>query len=396
VGTTGRHWLTRERLLLYSRIMLAIFVGHFFLAWLAPNLTDLVARPGAIIRNDFAAFWTAGRLALEGRAAAAYDPPTMYAAEQSLIAGFDAELPWVYPPHFQLVVAPFAALPFLASYLTWNLTTLALLVLALYRVAPVNATPWLVLGFPMTYLTFSFGQNGFLTAALLAGPLHCLALRRDLSAGVLLGILTIKPQLGILIPFALIAAGRWPAIASAAGTFACLVLASGVLLGWELWPAFLASLGSAAHNLEAGVLPWKHLASPFAALAFSGLPVAWAMAVQALLALAALVVVTVYWRRRGTPFEVKAALLATGTLLAVPYLFSYDLMIYAVAMTFIAWHGHKRGWLSGERTALAVLWIFPFITAALALETPVHLTPLGSLALFALALRRARQSLASR
>jgi hypothetical protein len=120
------------------------------------------------------------------------------------------------------------------------------------------------------------------------------------------------------------------------------------------------------------------------------------MAVQALLALVALVVVTVYWRRRDTSFEVEAALLAAGTLLAVPYLFSYDLMIYAVAMTFIAWDGHRRGWLSGERTALAVLWIFPFVTAALALETPVHLTPLGSLALFALALRRARQSLASR
>jgi hypothetical protein len=389
VSTARGHWLTDRRLRLYSRVLLAVFVFHFLFAWLAPNLADLAARPGAVIRNDFAAFWTAGRLALEGHALEAYDPASMYAAEQSRIAGFDAELPWVYPPHFQLLVAPFAALPFLAAYFAWSLVTLGLLVFVLYRVAPASATPWLVLGFPTTYLTFTFGQNGFLTAALLAGALLCLGQRRDLTAGLLLGILTIKPQLGILIPFALLAAGRWHAITSAIVTLAVLVLASGLVLGWELWPAFVTALGPAASNLEAGVLPWKHLASPFASLASWGAPSIWAGAVQALLALGALAVTVVVWRRRDLTFEIKAAILASGTLISVPYLFSYDLMIHAVAMTFVAWDGHKRGWLRGERTALAILWLFPFVAAALALGTPVHMTPLGGLALFALALRRA-------
>ena len=230
----------------------------------------------------------------------------------------------------------------------------------------------------------------------MAGALHCLANRRNMTAGVLFGLLTIKPQLGILIPFALAADGRWRAIAAAAATFAGLILASGLLLGWELWPAFLASLGSAAGNLETGVLPWKHLASPFAALAYWGMPALWAGGIQAVLSLGVLGVTLVVWRRSDTSFEIKAALLASGPLLSVPYLFSYDLMIHAVAMTFIAWDGHRRGWLAGERTALAVLWIYPFAAAALALETPIHLTPLGSLALFAITLRRARQSFAKR
>ena len=160
----------------------------------------------------------------------------------------------------------------------------------------------------------------------------------------------------------------------------------------QLWPDFLASLGSAASNLEAGVLPWKHLASPFAALAHWGVPTIWAGAVQALLTVSALAVTTLTWWRRDLTFDVKAAVLASGTLISVPYLFSYDLMIHAVAMTFLAWDGHMRGWLRGERTALAVLWLFPFAAAALALETPVHVTPFGSLALFAIALRRARMA----
>ena len=48
-----------------------------------------------------------------------------------------------------------------------------------------------------------FGQNGFYTAALLIGGLMCLD-RRPVLAGVLFGILTIKPQLGLLLPVILL------------------------------------------------------------------------------------------------------------------------------------------------------------------------------------------------
>jgi hypothetical protein len=398
VTNGGGHWLTRQRLRLYPKIMLAVFVGHFLFAWLAPNLDQLFEYPGAVIKNDFAVFWTAGRLLLEGRAATAYDPEATYEAEQSMIAGFDAELPWVYPPHYQLVVAPFAALPFFPAFLAWSLLTLALLVVALWRLAPMPETPWLVLGFPLTYLVFTFGQNGYLTAALLALALYFLGRRQDLAAGVMLGLLTIKPQLGVLVPFALIAAARWQAIVSATATFAILVVGSGLLLGWELWPLFFETMQWASGRLEAGILPWKHLSSVFTAARIAGLPTAMAYAMHGAVVLAVIVSLCLIWRRDedGTPFALKGALLASGSLLAAPYLFSYDLMFTAVALVLLAWDGLRRGWLAGEPLVLTLLWFYPFAAAALTLVTMVPLTVLGSIALYGVAWRRARASAAGR
>ena len=390
------HWLTRQRLRLYPKIMLAIFVGHFLFAWLGPNLGELIERPGAVIKNDFAAFWAGGRLLLEGRAATAYDPDATYAAEQSMIAGFDEELPWVYPPHYLFAVAPFAALPYFPAFLVWTISTLALLVIALRHLAPMPETPWLILGFPLTYLVFLFGQNGYLTAALLAGALYFLGRRQDVAAGILLGLLTIKPQLGLLLPFVLIAAGRWRAIVAAVATFTVLAVGTGLLLGWELWPLFLETASWASGRLEAGILPWKHLSSVFTAARVAGLPPFWAYALHGAVVLAVLISLCLVWRRDDddVPFAVKGAMLAAGVVLAPPYVFNYDLTFTGVALVLLAWDGLRRGWLVGERTALTLLWFYPFAAAALTLVTTVPLTILGSLALYLVAWRRAAASAA--
>ena len=57
-------------------------------------------------------------------------------------------------------------------------------------------------------LEFTAGQNGFLTAALIGGALGLLE-RRPALAGICLGLLTYKPQFGLLFPFVLIADRRW-------------------------------------------------------------------------------------------------------------------------------------------------------------------------------------------
>ena len=121
-----------------------------------------------------------------------------------------------------------------------------------------------------------------------------------------------------------------------------------------------------------------------------------AYALHGIVAFAVLVSLCLMWRRseREVPFALKGALLASGSLLAAPYLFSYDLMFSAVALLLLAWDGLRRGWLKGEPLLLTVLWFYPFAAAALTLVTMVPLTVLGSIALFAVALRRAVASAA--
>src|ERR1700743_2342480 len=69
---------------------------------------------------DFLAPYAAGRMALQGHAAAAYNPWTHHAVQTALMShGFKGGLAWLYPPQFYFVVAPLAALPYTAAFLLW-------------------------------------------------------------------------------------------------------------------------------------------------------------------------------------------------------------------------------------------------------------------------------------
>ena len=91
---------------------------------------------------------------------------------------------------------------------------------------------------PAVAVNLFFGQNGFFFAALLIGGLINLD-RRPLLAGMLFGILTIKPQLGLLLPVMLVLTGRWRVIAAAAATTLVLFGATCWLYGIDVWREYL-------------------------------------------------------------------------------------------------------------------------------------------------------------
>eukprot|EP01035_Chromulina_nebulosa_P016704 gene16704-22156_t len=168
-----------------------------------------------------------------------------------------------------------------------------------------------------------YGQTGFLTAGLLVGGLRRLG-PRPVFAGVLLGLMAIKPQLAILVPVALAACGAWRAMAAAALTAAACVLLSGAILGWALWPAWLAELPVQAAFAEVSI---NHLRKPtiMANLLQAGVAPAIAHWTQALLAVAMLPVV---WRAfRHGPGPLPMATLFAATFVGAPYAFLYDLTL---------------------------------------------------------------------
>ena len=77
-------------------------------------------------------------------------------------------------------------------------------------------------------------------------------------------------------------------------------------------------------------------------------------------------------------FELKASALATGSLLATPYVFDYDLVVLAVAIAFFARHGLRRGFRDYEISLLAAVWIMPLLSRGIAGVTGI---PLGLLVL---------------
>jgi hypothetical protein len=91
--------------------------------------------------------------------------------------------------------------------------------------------------------------------------------------------------------------------------------------------------------------------------------VAWAL--QFALALAAAVAVALIWRSKAS-FDIKAAALGTGAMLATPYLYTYDLVVLAVPLAFLYRLGRRAQFLDYEPGAIvlacALIASFPFVS----------------------------------
>jgi hypothetical protein len=343
----------------------AYLQGHF--------LTDPQGRP---IANDFVNVWAAGQLARDGAAPAAYDWTLHRAAEVRAVGyDFDGYYGWHYPPPAFFFAAALATLPYLVAAVVWLLTTLAAYVAAIAGILGLRTGVLFALGFPAAIWNVTAGQNGFLTAALIGGTLGFLE-RHPVLAGICLGLLTYKPQFGLLFPIVLIADRRWLAIAVATLTAIVLAALSWLAFGSASWEAFVhwAPISNRV-LIDQGALDWYRLQSVFALVRAHGGSETLAWIVQGLLSLLLAVGLGWLWKSRAE-FELKAAALAAGALLATPYLFMYDLVVLAVAVAFLLRLALPREFLSRiEIAALgaagALILIYPYVKTQVGLAAVV-------------------------
>ena len=332
-------WLTRGRMTFMAIVMLAgTVLALGFLYVTVHGTVDRLNRP---LGTDFSSFWTAGRMALDGRAALAYDWKAHWAMQRQM-HGIDLFYPWRYPPVFLLVAAPLAALPYIPALMVWQMTSLLVALAVFRRILPQTHALLFALGFPGVLVCLGNGQTGFLTAALLGGGVVALPYRQVL-AGVLFGLLAYKPQFGLLIPFVLAAAGYWRAIGAAMATVVLFVGATFALWGWPVWHAFLTSVPlTESIVFEAGSTGFGKFQSIFAWVRLWGGPLPLAYCVQAAVTLAALAACVWVWRS-PTAYRLKGAALLTGALLSSPYMLDYDLIAFGLALALIVAHGLERG-----------------------------------------------------
>lgn len=383
-------WLNAERrrivcwLLGLGAAALLVFVHAT-----ANGLLDYQGRP---LGTDFSQVWVAGRSVLSGEAAAPYDP-ALHWARQREVFGPEAEFyGWLYPPTFLLPAAALAVLPYWPALLAWLAGTGALYAATMRAILPRRETLLVALAFPAVFINAGHGNNAFLTAALLGGGLVLLP-ARPVLAGILFGLLSYKPQFGILIPLALLAGGQLRTFASAAATALLLALASLAAFGWNPWAGFIDSLAfTRTVVLEQGGAGFPRLQSPFAAVMLLGGGLGAAYGAQAVaLGASAVAVAWAWWR--PVDHRLRSAILIVACLLATPYLFDYDLVLVACAGAFFVAHGLDRGFRPWEITGLALAWIAPLFSRSLAGSVHLPLGLLSLILLLALLLRAAHADL---
>lgn len=347
------------------RLLAGIFLA-LFAAYGATYLAVAAARgwPGGF--GDSFALWSFGRFVGEHPAITIYDPVALRSAQLALGMDPGASYPFPYPPSFLLVVWPLGWLP---GWLAW--VALVGVSLPLYLWATVGAN-WrspaslVALAAPTTAIAIVSGQSSLLAGALLAGGLR-LAAGHPVAGGVLFGLLTYKPQLGLLVPVALVAAGLWRTLTVAGATAILLVAATSLLFGLSIWPSWVAALPAFSRQFAAESGEIMHL-MPTILVALLQLGVPPVLAQLAQWAGTATVAAIVWILFRSGPHNLAGAGLLVATFLATPYAFVYDMPVVATAVIWVVAERQRAGDALGTGEVLILM---------LALVSPITL-PAGT------------------
>jgi hypothetical protein len=334
----------------YASHLVAMFRAH---AW-------ILNASGQPLVTNYLMFWLSGKSALTGNAHAAYDPDLLHAAQEAA-AGykFSHYLLWNYPPHYFFFAAAFAALPYLPAFLTWIAGTLGCYVAAIACAARSRIAALVGCAAPAVFINALSGENGCLTAALLSAFLVLLEEHPALS-GVVLGLLTIKPHLGILVPILLVATGKWRTLASAFFTAILCLTGSVVVFGSAALRGFIQSLPAASrYVLVNGTNGWHNIQSIYGLARWLGLNNQYALLAQVCIAAFAVLVLIWLWRQPLPP-ALKAAALALSSLLASPYLYIYDFVVLSVPLAFL-YREHPFDALEIACVALANICVGAFL-----------------------------------
>jgi len=334
--------VTRPPILTVFALLQACLLGIVVFGHLASR-ADPAPGNGAPGTGDFAAFFTGAVLVRDGRGADLYDFAAQKAFQDALLGEGRAEWqPYINPPALAMALAPISALGYSASYLVFTGALALILLSALVYL--MGATPrlsrsfltqattvLLTMGYLPVALTTFGGQNTALTLALLAGTFAAVRRRHTMVAGVLLGLLTFKPQYTILLGLALLLRREWRVVSVAAAVgllhYAIAAAVCGVQWPVDFWTAL------AVHGpLEmADNAPW-HFSLPAAAQRYLPGRVTW-MATG--LGIAGVVALVLASSRRmsitSARFPAFFGMLVAGTLLASPHLQYYEAGILALA-----------------------------------------------------------------
>ena len=350
-------WLTGRRLRAHG-LLVAVALWSVYVWTLAtPTLRD---RYGNLKGTDFLHFYTLGCLANEHRGADLYDMTAQAALEaQRVPDAAGIRYLALYPPQVSIAFAPLARLPYgWALALWWICSGLiyAACCYSVWRACPALRSQGvtvalLALGFPAFFHSIAWGQTSVFALGLFTLMFIFLRNKHEFLAGLALGCLIFKPQLGLAAVVVLGAAGAWRILAGATISSAAQLLAGVLYYGtspFRSWVQMLRNIRNLLPSFEprpyqthclrtfwSMIVPWEHAAF-----------------VLYLISAALVLGVTVaVWRKKDTPLSLRYSALLLASVLVAPHLTVYDLVILAPAFLLLS------DWLVSQPLTPATRWM---------------------------------------
>ncbi len=381
-------WLTAKRIRVHGLLLAVCLWTIYAVDMSTPGLLD---RNGLVKGTDFLHFYTLGTLAWQGRGDLLYDMRAQAELARQILPQAPASLyvP-LYGPQLSLLFAPFSRLPYGWALVVWLFANVLIFVFccyAVWRTRPaLHENRWTILilaiAFPGFFHLLAWGQTPGL--ALLCFTVAYLALQRDrrFLAGLAIGSLIFKPQLGVAAAVVFVWAREWKVIAGALAAGSVQLAAAWTHYGTEVMRAYWRSLRHMGdvlplleprlyqtHSLRSFwslLLPWPHLA----------------LVLYLVSAFGAVVLAVRCWRS-GATLEVRYAALLLASVLVSPHLTVYDLVILAPAFLLLGeWALAQREEHLSALTRLLLYLCYPlFLLGPLARFTHLQLAVVAMMGL---------------
>ncbi len=358
IESKPHNWLTAKRLSAHGTILAACLWLLYAWTLATPGLRD---RNGNLKGTDFLHFYTLGSLAIEHRGADLYDMNAQAALSARRVpqaAGIHY-LP-LYPPHVSLFFAPLALLPYPAALaLWWGYSTLVYGIccysvwLACPRLRDYGRlAAILAVAFPAFFHLIAWGQTSALALACFTVMFFLLREQREFTAGLVLGCLIFKPQLGLAAAVIFVSLGAWRMLAGVVASAAVQLSAGVVYYGMEplrRWFELLRDIRAVMPLLEPK--PYQtHCLRTFWSMLIPWPP--FSLVLYVLSAIAVLGLTIACWRKSpSAPLPLRCSALLVATVLVAPHLTVYDLVILAPAFLLLA------DWLLGQPSSSSTRWL---------------------------------------
>jgi len=334
--------LSRKAALGVYSIFFVCIVGLYFF-----NLDGLRDYSGGdMVGRDFINFWSGGQAALRGEAVELYNG-LQY--RDRLLQEFGEPLSnysFSYPPHSLLLFSPFGALPYIYGLIAWTLGGLGLAYAASKKwFKNFEFSFWIIIG-PAALIALFGGQTGLWLAGIWMLALSLLD-KRPILAGMLIGVLTVKPQMGVLLALFMLCGGHWKAIISASVTASLMILVSIALYGLEPWMLFIHETLPYQSDIiqrKFGIFDYM-VHSPFKWMINlkASSNAAWGLQIPFMIFGA----ISLIWAcRKSVDKRLIIALVSVLTFLFSPYMVIYDMTILTFAVCLYWQYCEQKGQLN--------------------------------------------------
>jgi len=354
---------------------------HFAIGLLMLMITAgygvLVLRAGleANAGKDFSQLWLGGRMLVAGRTAALYDPEVQKAVYRQADPQGRAPAVWTqrdqmigsffYPPMTAAVYSTLSWLPLTTAsvvngYLNIGFALLSAWFLshALTPCVSFRTAALAILVFPACFVALALGQNALASLAVILAAWHLCSRRRDLAAGLVLGLLVLKPNWLLAVAWIPLIHGRWRLSLGVMTTSATLVAGTAVMVGLQPFHRYLILLDDMSILQE---LPAYNLALTYNGVSLFRKWLGVAPLSDCVGWCSSLLIIMTTWRltrglwRPGTADLQR--LLACSFLAAMwvnPHLFYYDLTLTVPAVTVMVLECRRFGTAGRLATAAIV------------------------------------------